>query len=51
MLRRIATSATHLQINSLPHVTFPGQMGCVIIMMVEATAVGRKMETNITMNQ
>jgi len=42
MVRRIATTVTHLQINSLPHVTFPGQMGCVIIVMVVAAAMGER---------
>jgi len=48
---RIATSVTHLQINSLPHATFPGQMGCMIIVMVVAAAMGRKSESNIILNQ
>jgi hypothetical protein len=38
---RTATSVTHLQTKSLPHTTFPVQMGCVIIMVVVEAAVGR----------
>jgi hypothetical protein len=48
---RTATSVTHLQIKSLPYVTFPVQKGCVIIMTVVAAAVGRKRETNMVLNQ
>jgi len=51
MVRRIATSVTILQIKSLPYVTFPGQMGCVIIVVAAAAAVGRKRETNMILNQ
>jgi len=50
-VRRIATSVTHLQIKSLPHVIFPVQMGCVIIVVVVAAAVGRKREMNMILNQ
>jgi hypothetical protein len=51
MVRRIETSVQHLQIKSLPYVTFPVQMGYVIIVMVAAAAVGRKRETNMILNQ